>query len=134
MIKRISHLGLAVRDLDAAVELYEKVLGLRLESRFESGADGIRAAMFRAGDIEIELMEPLAEDTPVGRFLAKRGEGVHHVCYKVDDVAAALAEARGAGLETIDPEPREGGEGRTKVAFLHPRSTMGVLTELEQDV
>ena len=134
MIKRVSHLGFAVRDLDAALELYEGVLGARVEHRFESVADGIRAAMLRVGEIEIELMQPLAEDTPVGRFIAKRGEGIHHVCYKVDDVGSALDVAVGAGLEAIDRAPRAGGDGKTLVGFLHPKSTMGVLTELEQDV
>ena len=134
MIKRVSHLGFAVRDLEAALELYEGVLGARVEHRFESVADGIRAAMLRVGEIEIELMQPLAEDTPVGKFIAKRGEGIHHVCYKVDDVGSALDVAVGAGLEAIDRVPRAGGDGKTLVGFLHPKSTMGVLTELEQDV
>lgn len=134
MIKEISHLGLAVRDLDAALRLYEGVFGLQVEARFESSEDGIRAAMLRVGEIHIELMEPLGDDTPVGRFLAKRGEGIHHICYRVDGVAAALDDARRAGVETIDPAPRPGGDGRTLVGFLHPRATMGVLTELEEDV
>lgn len=134
MIRRLSHLGLAVRDLDAALELYRGVFGLEVEHQFESAEDGIRAAMLRLGDLEIELMQPLGPDTPVGKFIAKRGEGIHHVCYKVDDVAAALERVSAAGLESIDTAPRPGGDGRTLVGFLHPKSTMGVLTELEEDV
>ena len=134
MLRRISHLGLAVKDLDAAVRLYEGVFGLEVERRWVAEADQMRAASFRVGDVEIELMEPLAPDTPVGRFIAKRGEGIHHVAYKVDDVAGALDSARSAGLETIDDRPREGGGGSTRIGFLHPRGTFGVLTELEEDV
>ena len=93
----------------------------------------MEAASFKVGDVEIELMQPLGPDTPVGRFIAKRGEGLHHVAYKVDDVAEVLDAVREAGLETIDSSPRRGGDGRTRVGFLHPKSTMGVLTELEED-
>jgi methylmalonyl-CoA/ethylmalonyl-CoA epimerase len=134
MLRRISHLGLAVKDLDAAVQLYERVFGLEVERRWVAEADQMRAASFRVGDVEIELMEPLAPDSPVGRFIARRGEGIHHVAYKVDDVAEALDSARSAGLETIDDRPRVGGGGSTRIGFLHPRDTFGVLTELEEDV
>jgi methylmalonyl-CoA/ethylmalonyl-CoA epimerase len=134
MLRRISHLGMAVKDLDAAVRLYEGVFGLEVERRWVAEADQMRAASFRVGDVEIELMEPLAPDSPVGRFIARRGEGIHHVAYKVDDVAEALDGARSAGLETIDDRPRVGGGGSTRIAFLHPRGTLGVLTELEEDV
>jgi methylmalonyl-CoA epimerase len=134
MIRRISHLGLAVRDLDAAVRLYQDVFGLELEHRWVSEADRMEAASFRVGDLEIELMQPLEEESPVGRFIARRGEGVHHVAYKVDDVAEALRAAGGAGIEAIDSAPRSGGDGRTLIGFLHPRGVHGVLTELEQDV
>src|SRR5262245_31740438 len=132
MLRRISHLGLAVRDLEAAIRLYEEVFGLRISHRWVSEADRMRAASFRVGDLEIELMQPLEEDSPVGRFIARRGEGLHHVAYRVDDVADALRRARAAGLETIDQEPRAGGDGLTRIAFLHPRSTFGVHTELEE--
>jgi len=134
MLRRVSHLGLAVRDLDGAIRLYEEVFGLTVQHRWVARADGIEAASFRVGDMEIELMQPLAEDSPVGRFLARRGEGVHHVAYEVDDVGDALNRARQAGLETIDQQPRPGGDGRTLVGFLHPRTTLGVLTELEEEV
>lgn len=134
MLKRVSHLGMAVRDLEAAIHLYRDVLGLELAHRFVSEADRMEAASFHVGEIEIELMQPLADDSPVARFLASRGEGLHHVSYKVDSVAASLAAAEAAGIETVDRAPRPGGGGRTRVGFLHPRSTMGVLTELEEDV
>jgi methylmalonyl-CoA epimerase len=134
MLRRISHLGLAVKDLDAAVRLYEGVFGLKVEHRWVAEADQMEAASFRVGDLEIELMQPLTADSPVGRFIARRGEGIHHVAYKVDDVAEALASARSSGIETIDEGPRVGGGGSTRIGFLHPRSTFGVLTELEEDV
>jgi methylmalonyl-CoA/ethylmalonyl-CoA epimerase len=134
VIKRISHLGLAVRDLDQAIELYEGVFGLKVGHRWVAEADRMEAASLKVGDIEIELMQPLDEESPVGKFIARRGEGIHHVSYKVDDVATSLERARDAGLETVDEKPREGGDGRTRVAFLHPKSVHGVLTELEQDV
>ncbi|MBO0684151.1 MAG: methylmalonyl-CoA epimerase [Candidatus Dormibacteraeota bacterium] len=134
MLRRVSHLGLAVRDLDAAIALYRDVFGLQLEHRWVAETDRMEAASFRIGDVHLELMQPLDEDSPVGKFIARRGEGLHHVAYKVDDVAEALGAARAAGVETIDQTPRPGGDGRTHIGFLHPRGAHGVLTELEQDV
>ena len=134
MLRRISHLGLAVRDLDAAIRLYEQVFGLRVTHRWVAEADRMEAASFHLDGMEIELMQPLDDESPIGRFIAKRGEGIHHIAYKVDDVADALHRAADAGLQTIDQEPRRGGDGRTMIGFLHPRSTFGVLTELEEDV
>jgi methylmalonyl-CoA epimerase len=134
MLRRISHLGLAVNDLEAAIKLYEEVFGLRVTHRWVAEADRMEAAFFRIGDIEIELMQPLEPDSPIGRFISRRGEGIHHIAYKVDDVADALHRAAAAGIDTIDSEPRTGGDGRTRIGFLHPKSTFGVLTELEQDV
>jgi methylmalonyl-CoA epimerase len=133
MLKRISHLGLAVRDLDAAIQLYEQVFGLPVAHRWVAEADRMEAATFRVGELEIELMQPLEEDSPVGRFIARRGEGIHHIAYRVENVAVALERAREAGVATIDEVPRAGGDGRTLIGFLHPRSTFGVLTELEQE-
>lgn len=134
MLRRISHLGMAVRDLDAAIRLYQEVFGLEIAHRWVAEADRMEAASFRIGDMEIELMQPLEEDSPVGRFIARRGEGIHHIAYKVDDVEGALRRADEAGVDTIDKEPREGGDGRTLIGFLHPKATFGVLTELEEDV
>jgi methylmalonyl-CoA/ethylmalonyl-CoA epimerase len=134
MLRQVSHLGLAVKDLDEAIRLYERVFGLRVEHRWVAEADRMEAASFRIGELEIELMQPLEDDSPVGRFIARRGEGIHHIAYKVDDVAEALDAAREAGVETVDERPRPGGDGQTRIGFLHPRSTFGVLTELEEDV
>jgi methylmalonyl-CoA mutase N-terminal domain/subunit len=133
-VKRVSHLGLAVRDLDAAIRLYGEVLGLELVHRWVSETDRMEAASFRVGDIEIELMRPTDADSPVGRFLASHGEGMNHISYEVADVAEALTAAREAGLRTVDEVPREGGDGQTRIGFLHPASTHGVLTELQEDV
>ena len=127
-------MGFAVKDLDAAVKLYHEVFGLRPRHRWHATDDRMEAASFQVGDVEIELMQPTADDSPIAKFIAKRGEGIHHVAYKVDDVADALHKAAAAGVETIDKQPRRGGDGRTRVGFLHPKSTMGVLTELEEDV
>ena len=133
MIERVSHLGIAVSDLEAAIRLYRDVLGLAPVHRWTAEQDRMEACSFRVGDVQIELMQPLDPDSPVGKFIARRGEGIHHVAFRVADVAAALSEAEAAGLETVDKEPRPGGGGHTRVAFLHPKSTGGVLMELEQD-
>ena len=134
MLRRISHLGLAVKDLDAAIRLYEQVFGLKIAHRWVAEVDRMEAASFHIGELEIELMQPLEDDSPIGKFIARRGEGIHHIAYKVDDVGEALRLAGEEGVETIDKEPRPGGDGRTLIGFLHPRGTFGVLTELEQDV
>lgn len=130
MIRGISHLGLAVADLDRAIARYRS-LGFALEHRWVDEAEGMEAAELAAEGARVELMRPLHEDTPVGKFLARRGEGVHHVCYAVDDVADELAAARAQGLDTLDQTPRVGGGGRTRVGFVHPRSMGGVLVEFE---
>lgn len=135
MIKRISHLGIAVKDLESAMRLYQDVLGLQPVHRWVAEADRMEACSFALGEgVEIELMQPLQEDSPVAKFIAKRGEGIHHIAFKVDDVAEALDRAQDEGLETIDKAPRVGGGGKTLVGFVHPKSTGGVLMELEQDV
>ena len=127
-VRRVSHLGLAVRDLDAAVAAYEAALGVTARREGVLESEGIEAATFHIGDVEIELMQPTGGDTPVGRFIAKRGEGIHHVAYEVDDVQESLDGMRAAGLE-VAGEARPGLGGR-KAAFVHPRSLHGVLTEL----
>jgi methylmalonyl-CoA/ethylmalonyl-CoA epimerase len=126
---KIHHVGVAVDDLEAAIELYTTAFGAELAHRASNEKDGLAAAFMRAGDAEIELLEPLREDTPVGKFLAKRGPGLHHIAIAVGDIEAAIAEARANGLEMIDQEPRIGLHG-TRIAFVHPRSMGGVLTEL----
>lgn len=131
MIRGISHLGLAVKDLDQAIARYRS-LGFTLDHRWVDEAEGMEAAEMSSADARVELMRPLRENSPVGTFLARRGEGVHHVCYAVDDVARELAQARAQGLTTLDEAPRTGGGGRTRVGFVHPKSMGGVLVEFEQ--
>jgi methylmalonyl-CoA epimerase len=125
----IHHVGVAVVDLDEAVQTYERLLGGRLEHRERVAAQGVEAASMRVGDGRVELLAALGEDTPVGRFLAKRGPGMHHVAYEVADVRAALADLAGQGAELIDAEPRRGLFG-LEVAFVHPDSVHGVLSEV----
>jgi methylmalonyl-CoA/ethylmalonyl-CoA epimerase len=129
VIKGIHHVGVAVTDLDQSIELYRAALGADLVHRASSDKDGLEAAFLRVGDGELELMAPLRDDSPVGKFLAKRGPGLHHVAYGVSDIVQALADARAAGLELIDAEPRMGMHG-SRIAFVHPKSMNGVLMEL----
>jgi methylmalonyl-CoA/ethylmalonyl-CoA epimerase len=131
MPTRIHHIGVAVADLDASIRLYTSALGAELVQRATNQKEGLEAAFLRVGDGEIELMAPLRDDSPVGKFMAKRGPGLHHVAYGVTDIDESLAEARDAGLELIDNEPRVGMHG-TRIAFVHPKSLGGVLTELVQ--
>jgi methylmalonyl-CoA/ethylmalonyl-CoA epimerase len=125
----IHHLGVAVVDLDEALSTYERLFGAEIEHRATVDDQGVRAASLRVGDGRIELLEPLAEDTPVGRFLAKRGPGMHHVAYEVVDLLATLAQLAEAGADLIDESPREGLFG-LEVAFVHPDSVHGVLSEV----
>ena len=125
----IHHLGVAVHDLDDALETYVRLFGGSLEHRDTLAEQGVEAVSVRLGEGRIELLAALAEDTPVGRFLARRGEGMHHVAYEVGDVGAALGELAAAGAELIDEEPRRGLYG-LQVAFVHPDSVHGVLSEV----
>ena len=120
---------MAVADLDEALSTYERLFGARVEYEATVDDQGVRAASLRIGDGRVELLEPLAADTPVGRFLAKRGPGMHHVAYEVSDLPAALAELAGAGADLIDASPRAGLFG-LEVAFVHPDSVHGVLSEV----
>jgi len=136
VITRIDHVGIAVRDLETSVEFYTTTFGLTVAGRETNEAQGVREAMLYVADSPggasyVQLLEPLAEDTPVGKFLASRGEGVHHVGYGVVDVAQALAELREQGIRLVDERPRHGSLGAS-IAFLHPKSVGGVLTELVQ--
>lgn len=131
VFRSIDHIGVAVADLDAAIALHRDAFGMTLVHRETVASQGVEAALLDVGDSHVELLEPLADDTPVGRFLAKRGPGLHHVAYRVDDVAAALDELRSAGVRLIDEAPRDGIRG-SHVAFLHPSASGGVLTELVQ--
>jgi methylmalonyl-CoA/ethylmalonyl-CoA epimerase len=125
----IHHVGVAVADLDEAVRTYERLFGGRLEHRARVDAQGVEAASIRVGDDRIELLAALGDDTPVGKFLAKRGPGMHHVAYEVDDVRSAAADLAAEGAELIDSEPRQGMFG-LEVAFVHPESVHGVLSEV----
>jgi methylmalonyl-CoA/ethylmalonyl-CoA epimerase len=125
----IHHLGVAVEDLDAALSTYQRLFGARLEERATVPDQGVEAAALRIGAGRVELLEPLAGDTPVGRFLATRGPGMHHVAYEVEDVEEALATLSGAGADLIDERPRAGLFG-LEVAFVHPDSVHGVLSEV----
>ena len=126
---RLHHVGIAVEDLNVSIELYRSAFGAELVHRMVNEGEGLEAAFMRTGDGEVELMRATRDDSPVGKFLAKRGPGLHHVAYAVDDIDGALARAREAGMQLIDEAPRRGMHG-TRIAFVHPRSVGGVLTEL----
>jgi methylmalonyl-CoA/ethylmalonyl-CoA epimerase len=128
-VRRIHHLGIAVANLDEAVMTYERLFNATLEHRERVDEQGVEAVSLRVGDGRVELLAALGDDTPVGRFLAKRGPGMHHIAYEVEDVRAALTELAGAGVELIDTEPRQGMFG-LEVAFVDPESVHGVLSEL----
>lgn len=136
MLTRIDHVGIACRDLDAKIAFYESVFGMTVASLEVNEQQGVREAMLRvtgsaAGPSYVQLLEPLAPDTPVGRFLARRSEGLHHVGYGVTDITAALAAIGATGIRLIDERPRHGSMGAS-IAFLHPADVGGVLTELVQ--
>jgi methylmalonyl-CoA/ethylmalonyl-CoA epimerase len=126
---RIAHIGVAVDALDRLLPFYRDVLGLPEEPLDD--ADGARIAGLRAGDSLVELLEARSPESPVGKFVARRGPGIHHICFAVDDLTATLARCRKAGVELIDDVPRIGAEGK-RIAFLHPSSTGGVLVELTE--
>lgn len=126
---RIAHIGIAVSDLDDALRFYRDVLGLVPHPTEVS--DGATIVSLPFGDAEVELLAPLEPDSPIARFLARRGPGIHHVCYRVADLDAALARARSAGYRLVDETPRRGAGG-CRIAFLHPKSTAGILIELTE--
>ena len=129
MFGRIDHVGVAVEDLDEAVALYSERLAMPVEHRETIEEQGVEAVLLGVGESHVELLRPLGADTPVGRFLDRNGPGLHHVAYGTDDIQSALDAARDAGLDLIDEGPRTGIRN-SRVAFLHPKSTGGVLTEL----
>jgi methylmalonyl-CoA/ethylmalonyl-CoA epimerase len=128
----IDHVGIAVRDLEAAVEHYRRTFGVEPIHRERIEKDGVEEALFRVGTSYVQLLAPTGPDTPVGKFLEKRGEGVHHVGYRVDDVAAVVQHLRAEGVPMVDEVPRPGSRGTT-VAFAHPKGFGGVLVELVQE-
>lgn len=129
MIQRIDHLGIAVTSLTDAVPLYEKAFGLQCERIEEVPSQKVRTAFFNVGGVHIELLEPTSDESPIAKFIAKSGEGVHHIAFATDDVAAQLAHVKAEGIRLINETPVPGAGGK-QVAFLHPKSTRGVLTEL----
>lgn len=131
MLSCIDHIGVAVDDIDKSLAVYRDTLGMPLVHRETVTEQGVDAALLDVGDGHIELLQPLSPDTPVGKFLAKRGPGLHHVAYRVVDVDATLHTLKAAGTRLIDEQPRTGIRG-SRVAFLHPASTGGVLTEIVQ--
>ena len=131
MLSAVDHVGVAVEDIDAALAIYRGVLGMPLVHRETVSDQGVDAALLDVGDSHIELLQPLGPDTAVGRFLARRGPGLHHVAYRVGDVEQTLSELAAAGLRLIDERPRTGIRG-SRVAFVHPASTGGVLIEIVQ--
>jgi methylmalonyl-CoA/ethylmalonyl-CoA epimerase len=126
---RIDHIGVAVEDIDAALALYEGSFEMPLVHREKVEEQGVEAVLLDVGDGHVELLRPLGPDTPVGKFMAKNGSGLHHVAYAVEDIDAALVQLADAGIKLIDTKPRVGIR-ESRVAFLHPRSTGGVLTEI----
>jgi methylmalonyl-CoA/ethylmalonyl-CoA epimerase len=126
---RIDHIGVATDDLEGALALYEKTFSMPLVHRETVESQGVEAALLDVGDGHVELLRPLGPETPVGKYLERKGPGLHHVAYAVDDIDSALGGLKDAGIELIDAEPRQGIRN-SRVAFLHPRATGGVLTEI----
>ena len=131
MFGRIDHIGVATDDLEGALALYEQTFSMPLVHRETVESQGVDAALLDVGDGHVELLRPLGPDTPVGKYLDKKGPGLHHVAYAVDDIDAVLGKLKEAGVELIDQEPRQGIRN-SQVAFLHPKATGGVLTEIVQ--
>ena len=128
----IEHIGIAVNSLEESIPYYEKVLGLECYSVEEVVEQKVKTAFFKVGQTKIELLEPTSEDSPVAKFIAKKGQGVHHIAFAVNDLEKQLKSVEQAGVQLIDKVPRKGAEG-LDIAFLHPKSTLGVLTELCED-
>jgi methylmalonyl-CoA/ethylmalonyl-CoA epimerase len=132
MIDKIQHLGIAVKDLDGAVAFFRDVLGLSHEGYETVEEQKVKTAIFRVGETSVELLSSTAPDGPVGKFIEKRGEGIHHVCFKVADIDGAISRTKRMGVKMIDETPKRGVHG-TRVAFLHPKDTFGVLIEYAQE-
>jgi methylmalonyl-CoA/ethylmalonyl-CoA epimerase len=128
MINKIHHIGIAVHSLDDALTFYRDTLGLHVHASAEIADQGVKAALLTIGQSEIELLQPLSPDSPVGKFLERKGEGLHHICFQTPDVVAELASLKGKGVELVDQQPRRGIAGM--ICFLHPKASKGVLVEL----
>jgi len=131
-ISHIEHIGIAVKDLTASIPYYEEILGLKCYNIEEVVEQKVKTAFFKVGQTKIELLEPTSEESAVAKFIEKKGEGVHHIAFRVDNLVDALAECESKGVQLIDKAPRKGAEG-LNIAFLHPKSTAGVLTEFCED-
>ncbi len=131
-ISHIEHIGIAVKNLDESIRYYEEVLGLKCYSIEEVADQKVKTAFFKVGDTKIELLESTSPDGPVGKFIEKKGEGIHHLAFAVNNIEGALQEAEEKGVQLIDKQPRPGAEGLS-IAFLHPKSTFSVLTEFCED-
>lgn len=131
MVKKVDHIGIAVSNLEEALKFYEKILGMKLEGTEIVEEQKVKVAFLPIGDTEIELLESTEKDGPIAKFIEKKGEGIQHIAYRVDDIEKALEEMREKGIRLIDEKPRYGAGG-AKIAFLHPKSTNGVLIELCQ--
>ena len=132
MIEKIHHVGIAVHSLDKALEFYRDTFGLHVHASAEVQDQGVRAALLTIGQSEIELLQPLSPESPVGRFLERKGEGLHHVCFQTPDVDSELEELKAKGVELVDQKPRRGLAGM--ICFLHPKASRGVLVELATPV
>jgi methylmalonyl-CoA/ethylmalonyl-CoA epimerase len=132
LFTEVDHVAIAVNDLDAAVAFYEETFGAHMVHREVVESDGVEEALVKVADSYVQLLTPTSENSTVARFLAQRGEGLHHVAFRVEDCAAALSAAKGAGVRTIDEVPRPGSRGTT-VAFLHPKGAFGTLIELVEE-
>ncbi len=131
MVNKIDHIGIAVSDLEEALKFYEDVLGIKCVSKEEVPDQKVKVAFLPIGDTEVELLESTDKEGPISRYIDKKGEGVQHIAYRVDDIEVAIRECKEKGIRMIDEEPRYGAGG-AKIAFLHPKSTFGVLIELCQ--
>jgi methylmalonyl-CoA/ethylmalonyl-CoA epimerase len=127
--KYIEHIGIAVKNLDQAIDYYENVLGLKCYKIEEVKDQKVKTAFFKVGETKIELLETTDPEGPIGKFIEKRGEGIHHIAFAIDNLSESLKELKAKGIELIDSSPKKGAEG-LDIAFLHPHSTFGVLTEL----
>jgi methylmalonyl-CoA/ethylmalonyl-CoA epimerase len=128
-VKAVHHIGIAVRSIDLHRSFYQDTLGAVFEGVEEVHSQRVKVAFFRIGDIRLELLEPTATESPIAKFLERRGEGLHHVAYRVEDIEGRIAEWKQAGMQMIDDTPRPGAH-QMRIAFVHPKSTLGVLTEL----
>jgi len=132
-MKKIEHLGIAVKDLEASNRLFEKLFGTPHYKMEEVASEGVKTSFFLAGPNKIELLEATNPDSPIAKFIAKKGEGIHHIAFEVDDIKAEIARLEGEGFVVLNKEPKKGADNKL-VAFLHPKSTNGVLIELCQEI